>query len=195
MIAHRLRPIGWILAVAVAALVLYLISSRVAAERGRLDAVNAEISRVNGDIRHLQTELAARGSLRQLERWNGEVLALSAPSAEQYRNEVQLASLQVGPAAKTPNVVQVALVSAEPAVRAAMPVVARAVETRRTSNAGPADPSGGRPDMLRAAAQIVPARPDAAPQARLQRVAMLDAGTLDDLSRRAAREAHEAGGR
>ncbi len=195
MIAHRLRPIGWILAVAVAALVLYLISSRVAAERGRLDAVNAEISRVNSDIRHLQTELAARGSLRQLERWNGEVLALSAPSADQYRNEVQLASLQIGPAAKTPNVVQVALVSAEPAVRAAMPVVAHAVETRRAGNAGPADPSGGRPDMLRAAAQVVPARPDAVPQARLQRVAMLDAGTLDDLSRRAAREAHEAGGR
>jgi len=36
------------------------------------------------DVRTLQTEIGTRGRLAQLERWNVRVLALSAPSAEQF---------------------------------------------------------------------------------------------------------------
>ena len=38
------------------------------------------------DIRLLQTEIGTRGRLAQLERWNVKVLALSAPSADQFLN-------------------------------------------------------------------------------------------------------------
>lgn len=198
MIAHRLRPLGWIAAVTIAALCFYLVSSRVAVERGRLETANRQILQVSRDIRRLQTELAARGSMRQLERWNGEVLALSAPNADQYRNEVQLASLELAPSATKAETVTVALVSAEPAVRDAMPVVERAVETRKGLDNGPVDPAGGRKALLHTVSQVRVAKADPAPAqpvARLQRVAMLDAGTLGDIDRRAAREARETGGR
>ena len=36
------------------------------------------------DLRVLQTEIGTRGRLAQLERWNAKVLALSAPSADQF---------------------------------------------------------------------------------------------------------------
>jgi hypothetical protein len=198
MIAHRLRPLGWIAAVTIAALFFYLISSRVAAERGRLEATNMRIVQVSRDIRRLQTELAARGSMRQLERWNGETLALSAPTADQYRNPMQLASLQLGPVTAKPEAVETALVSAAPTVKDAMPVVERAVETRKGLDTGPVDPSGARRSLLHTVAAVREARASAtpaAPLARLQRVAMLDSGTLGDITKRAAREAHEVGGR
>jgi hypothetical protein len=38
------------------------------------------------DLRTLQTEIGTRGRLAQLERWNVKVLALSAPSADQFLN-------------------------------------------------------------------------------------------------------------
>jgi hypothetical protein len=84
MIAQRFRPVGWVAGVATAATVLYMISLQVASERGRLEAIDRKIAATHRDIRQLQTEIGTRASLRQLERWNGEVLALSAPNVEQY---------------------------------------------------------------------------------------------------------------
>jgi len=84
MIAQRFRPVGWVAGVAAAACALYLISLQVASERGRLEELDRKIATTKRDIRQLQTELNTRASLRQLERWNGEVLALSAPAAGQY---------------------------------------------------------------------------------------------------------------
>lgn len=94
MITQRFRPLGWVAGVATAATMLYLISVQVAAERGRLEAIDAKIAMTKRDIRQLQTELGTRASLRQLERWNGEVLALSAPTAGQFLSgEAALASV------------------------------------------------------------------------------------------------------
>ena len=94
MITQRFRPVGWVAGVATAATILYLISVQVAAERGRLEAMDAKIETTKRDIRQLQTELGTRASLRQLERWNSEVLALGAPTAEQFLSgEAALASL------------------------------------------------------------------------------------------------------
>ena len=84
MIAQKFRSVVWVVGVAVAATLLYIVSLQVATERGRLEAVDRKIAATKRDIRQLQTEMGTRASLRQLERWNGEVLALSAPGAGQY---------------------------------------------------------------------------------------------------------------
>jgi hypothetical protein len=94
MIAQRFRPVGWVAGIALAATALYLVSLQVASERGRLEQIDHKIAATKREILQLQTEMGTRASLRQLERWNGEVLALSAPQAEQYLSgEAELASL------------------------------------------------------------------------------------------------------
>lgn len=94
MITQRFRPVGWVASVAAAATILYLISLQVATERGRLEEIDTKIASTTREIRQLQTELGTRASLRQLERWNSEVLALSAPGAGQFLNdEAALASV------------------------------------------------------------------------------------------------------
>ena len=69
---------------ATAALGCYLVSLRVASERAALEAVETRIVLAQRDVRVLQTEIGTRGRLAQLERWNAKVLALSAPSADQF---------------------------------------------------------------------------------------------------------------
>jgi hypothetical protein len=91
MIAQRFRPVAWVIGCAVAATALYTVSLRVASERARLDAIDLKIAMTRRNIRQLQTEMGTRASLRQLERWNGESLALSAPHANQFLpNETQI---------------------------------------------------------------------------------------------------------
>lgn len=90
----RFRAVAWSLGISTAATGLYLISLQVAAERGRLEQAETRIMLAKADMRRLNTEMGTRGSLRQLEQWNGEVLALSTPKANQYlQGKVQLASL------------------------------------------------------------------------------------------------------
>jgi hypothetical protein len=80
--------------VAAAALGCYLVSLRVASERAALESVETEIVLAQRDIRLLQTEIGTRGRLAQLERWNVRVLALSAPTADQFvPDSFQLARL------------------------------------------------------------------------------------------------------
>ena len=67
-----------------AALGCYLVSLRVASERAALEGVETRIVLAQRDLRVLQTEIGTRGRLAQLERWNVRVLALSAPSADQF---------------------------------------------------------------------------------------------------------------
>jgi hypothetical protein len=67
-----------------AALGCYLVSLRVASERAALEAVETRIVLQQRELRVLQTEIGTRGRLAQLERWNAKVLALSAPSADQF---------------------------------------------------------------------------------------------------------------
>jgi len=107
MIAQRFRAIGWVAGCAVAALCCYLASQSVAAERAALARVDSEIGKAQDDIRRLNTEIAARSRMAQIERWNTQVLALQAPAPAQFvANEVQLASLAGGkPLPLDPNVV------------------------------------------------------------------------------------------
>jgi hypothetical protein len=84
MITQRFRPLFWVAGVGIAATALYTVSSQVANERSRLQSLEEKIGMTKRDIRQLQTELGTRGSLRQLERWNGEALSLVAPGATQF---------------------------------------------------------------------------------------------------------------
>ena len=104
MIAQRFKAVGWVAMVAIAATFLYLISLQVAVERGKLEAVEAQINAAQRELRQLQTEMGTRASLRQLERWNGDVLALSAPKATQFvNNGAQLVALDLDRERGTPN--------------------------------------------------------------------------------------------
>lgn len=99
MIVQSFRSVLWVGAVAGAAISCYMVSLRVAAERAALERVETNILIAKRDIRSLDTELTTRGRLRQLERWNSDVLALTAPTEGQFlEGEVQLASLGGGDA-------------------------------------------------------------------------------------------------
>ncbi len=94
MAARKLQGIGLVLLVLILAMTLYPVSLRVASKRSELARVERDIRNTRDNIRYLETELGARASLRQLERWNAENFAYSAPTAEQYLDgERQLANL------------------------------------------------------------------------------------------------------
>jgi hypothetical protein len=96
MSARGFRPVGWVAAVAGAAIGCYMLSLNVAAERAELASLERRIVSTQQSIRTLQTELGTRGRLTQLEQWNSEVLALSAPTAGQFlQSEFTLARLDV----------------------------------------------------------------------------------------------------
>jgi len=84
MSARSFRSVFMVASCAGAALGCYLVSLRVASERAALEQVETRIVLAQRDIRLIQTEIGTRGRLAQLERWNVKVLALSAPSADQF---------------------------------------------------------------------------------------------------------------
>lgn len=84
MSASSFRSVFMVASCAGAALGCYLVSLRVASERAALEEVETRIVLAQRDIRVLQTEIGTRGRLAQLERWNVKVIALSAPTADQF---------------------------------------------------------------------------------------------------------------
>ena len=84
MSARSFRSVFMVASCAGAALGCYLVSLNVASERAALEEIESKIVLAQRDIRLLQTEIGTRGRLAQLERWNVKVLALSAPSADQF---------------------------------------------------------------------------------------------------------------
>jgi hypothetical protein len=87
MIVRGFKSVIWVATVGGAALSCYMVSLQVATERAELDKVEGQIIAAKREIRSLQTELGTRGRLSQLEEWNAEVLALSAPSSAQYLSD------------------------------------------------------------------------------------------------------------
>ena len=91
---YRLKGLGWLASCAVVAIGVYLVSSQVAAERKKLGEVDRRIVAAQRDIRALETEFDVRANLTQLEKWNGDTLALAVPTAAQFvRSEDALAAL------------------------------------------------------------------------------------------------------
>ncbi len=91
--ARKLQSAGFaILLLAIFGLI-YPLSLQVATTRSDVLQVERDIRRTRENIRYLETELGARASLRQLERWNAEVFGYAAPTASQYlAGEQELAS-------------------------------------------------------------------------------------------------------
>ena len=185
--AYRLRGLGWFATCSAIVLGFYLVSLQVASERNKLDALNGRIRTAERDVRALETEFDTRANLRQLERWNGDILALSAPTAGQYvpdearlaavrfdvpgEPQLRTAALVVPAAHDLPQPVQVAV-----AVAPAAPVQVHdpAAPVRVAAIAPAAEPRF--PQVTRAVAQVA-----ATPRLpRLQRVAMLDGQLLSD---------------
>lgn len=91
---YRFKGLGWLTGCAIVAIGFYLVSSQVAAERKRLEQVDRRIASAERDIRALETEFDVRANLAQLERWNGNTLALTVPTAQQFvADERALAAL------------------------------------------------------------------------------------------------------
>jgi hypothetical protein len=107
MAVGSIKGLGWFLCGVVVAPSCYIATSQVAAERAHLHQVENRIADAKKNIRDLETEFQTRANLAQIEQWNGDVLALSAPGATQFKDDTQLASLD---AADLPDATPAALV-------------------------------------------------------------------------------------
>jgi len=84
MAVQGFKGMGWFLLGVVVAPTCYMVNSHGATEQAKLGAVKAAIIQAQKDIRGLETEFDTRANLAQLQRWNGDVLAMAAPVAQQY---------------------------------------------------------------------------------------------------------------
>ena len=198
MAARKLQGIGLVLLVLIFAMMLYPVSLKVAATRSELTRIERQIDRTRDNIRYLESELAVRASMRQLEQWNADTFGYSAPDAGQYlESERQLASLDRLPRARgagevTPVLMAMVSPVAVPAAPKESPVAAKPATTRPVVAAKPvvlaqAD-TGVRSDVP----------PRMAPTRRREQLKMIEdqllaESTLADLKRAAALEA--AGGK
>ncbi|MBA4763296.1 hypothetical protein [Sphingomonas sp.] len=95
MAVKALSGFGWFLTGVIVAPACYLVSSQVAAERSKVEAVERAIAKAHKDIRGLETEFDTRANLAQLERWNGEVMRYTAPTPRQFlASDTELAALR-----------------------------------------------------------------------------------------------------
>lgn len=187
MAARKLQGIGLVLLVLIFAMMLYPVSLKVAATRSELARINKQIDRTRDNIRYLESELAVRASMRQLEQWNAESFGYSAPSAGQYlASERQLASLDGLPRARGANDVAPVLMAMS------SPVAVPAASTESPI----AKPAAQKPIVLAQAASDV--RNDSAPrmtptrrreQLKMIEDQLLADSTLAELKRAAAAEA------
>lgn len=197
--AYRLKGIGWFGGCVVVALGFYLVSLGVAAERKKLEQTDARIRVAQRDIRALETEFDTRANLTQLERWNGDTLALVAPGANQFvRDEAQLAAVRfdVAPrgsgAVRTASLVVPAFTAQVTAPAVAAAPVAAPVTVKVAAVASTRAPVLTKTAASEPSAKLIPAVATVAKAApvRRQAVAMLlSDATLGDLVRSARNEA------
>ncbi len=193
MIARRFRALGWVVGISTAATGLYLISLQVAAERAKLQEVDRQINAAHHQMWQLQTELGTRANMRQLERWNDDVLALAAPRASQYlHGEAELASLSTetmtaaaattatATVADTPHAV---LVAATPQPGRGDGIASRLVKVLSVPAA-----SGAHASALQRVSYFAPA--SGGDRAALAQHAVIDGHTLRDIMQSAAVERH-----
>ncbi len=202
MIARGFKPVAWVAAVGTAALGCYMLSLQVAAERSELAKIERRIVAAQQSIRSLQTELGTRGRLQQLEQWNSEVLALSAPVANQFLDSnVSLARFDVRQPAFDPQAdVRLASADRSTAAPAATPAASPpSAPVRLASASAPAAPRTARADqdqplqpMLRRASLVTPAASSSPLASSRQRPpALLEESTLRDLRSAARSEGDE----
>ncbi|WP_447756238.1 hypothetical protein [Sphingopyxis fribergensis] len=192
MAARKLQGIGLVLLVLIFAMMLYPVSLKVAATRSELTRIERQIDRTRDNIRYLESELAVRASMRQLEQWNADTFGYSAPDAGQYlANERQLASLDRLPRARGANEVAPVLMAMVSPV---------AVPDAPKASPAASKPAVQKPVVLAQAETAVRSdvTPRMAPTRRREQLKMIEdqllaESTLADLKRAAAAEA--AGGK
>ncbi|WP_294031850.1 hypothetical protein [Sphingopyxis sp.] len=197
MAARKLQGIGLVLLVLIFAMMLYPVSLKVAATRSELTRIERQIDRTRDNIRYLESELAVRASMRQLEQWNADTFGYSAPDAGQYlESERQLASLDRLPRARGANEVAPVLM----AMVSPVAVPAAPKESPVESKPAAAKPVAAKPVVLAQADTGVRSdvTPRMAPTRRREQLKMIEdqllaESTLADLKRAAALEA--AGGK
>lgn len=172
------KGFGWLLCFATVSPACYMVSSQVAAERGRVEAVEHAIIEARREIRGLETEFDTRANLAQLERWNGDVLSLSAPRPDQYLSgDAALASLRPlqgerqYAALVVPSATDVAQAVVAPVVQ---PAVAVAMPAKTPAVLQPAEPVESTGSAIRKVAALDIGK------ARIQKVAMVDTKLLSD---------------
>lgn len=178
--AYRLRGIGWMLSGVVIVLGCYLVSLQVAAERKRVADLRRAISQAQRQIRALETEFATRANIAQLERWNGDALALAAPEPVQYVADVSAlaqTSGAIAPHHALAMIVPHARSSDAPTqIAAATPAAPKSAIPAERAVAQMSPPSaavGGERKIL-ASASIAPTAPTPRPRDRLAAIALLD---------------------
>lgn len=190
MAVQSFKGLGWLLCAVVVAPACYMVNSHGAAEQARLNAMKIAILQAQKDIRGLETEFQTRANLAQIARWNGDVLALSAPTSGQYlASETALASLdQPAQMQNASLIVPTGAPSAQPAAAVA---TASAAPVQATPVPAPA-PAPAQAVSGKSVAQQDRELHDLMKKAD-KRVAMADKGvlstsTIDDLKKLAQRE-------
>ena len=205
MAVSGFKGFGWILCGVILSPGFYLVSSKVAAERGRLERVERAIIDARHDMRTLETEFDTRANFAQLERWNGDLLALAAPRPEQFASaDASLAALHVGDGngAKTQTAALIVPSASPPMIQAdaaALPAAGPTPTSAARRSASPlpvvqtaaAPAMVGRPTMVArptmavsapvATAVVAPRRMVPSPRiagAKIQAVAMLDTSMI-----------------
>ncbi|HEY0147455.1 MAG TPA: hypothetical protein VGB70_00465 [Allosphingosinicella sp.] len=165
MIARGFKSVIWVGAVGAAAIACYMVSLQVATERADLAKVEAQIIAAKRDIRTLQTELGTRGRMSQLEQWNADVLALSAPTAAQFLpDQMMLARFDNPEPSLDERAAQVRMASAEtgPQAPAAAAPPASVVHAVAQPEQAPQQP------LVRRASFTTDAQPKPAPEKKAE---------------------------
>ena len=190
--AYRLRGLGWFLSGVIVVLGFYLVSLQVAAERKKVIDMDRKILVAKREIRALETEFDTRANLAQLERWNGEVFALTAPASDQFvADEATLASIDLNAPQDSGQRVQMASYIV-PAAPRAVDVIAPAPQPVTAQPVAQPGQSALRPVRAvlasAAAVQAHPAGQRGATIAMLDRKLLSDS-TIGDLMNSARAEA------
>ena len=166
MMARGFKPVGWVAGVAAAALGCYMLSLNVASERAELAKLERSIIMAKQDIRTLQTELGTRGRLQQLESWNANVLALSAPTSAQFLdNELTLARFDQ----REQSIEERSVVHMASAPAPAAPQVRAKIEAPVRYAAAPAVPKPAQPLVHQASLVVGGESPAVAPKRAVEK--------------------------
>lgn len=185
VVVNRFRWFGWFALCVAVILTSYLTSSRVAAERKKLADVERSIASTDREIQALETEFDTRANLAQLQRWNGETLKLTVPTAQQYvRDEAQLADVNFDVQPDGNAKIQTAsyVMPSAPAqvVVSPQPQPVRAVVTTAAAVSVPAPVRVAVAAVVKSTPKPKPAIMTASASAKPRTVAMLDRKLLSD---------------
>lgn len=148
MSVQSFKSVFMVASCAGAALGCYLVSLRVATERAALEDVESSIVMTQRDLRLLQTEIGTRGRLAQLERWNAKVIALSAPSADQFLNGSFELAKMTAPRHRPTLEAPVVLASAPSTVERPAPLIRRNPDADNASDTIRPKASSSGPEAL-----------------------------------------------